>query len=67
MARYGDGRKSKMIRVPLEFDNFLKDLSKQESIENGDAPSKARVMRLITTQYKDKLVFKGKKIDIKLF
>lgn len=60
-------KKTRSMKVPAEFYGMVKDLSIQESAQNGDSPSMSRVMRLLTNQYKDRIVFKGKKIDFKIF
>ena len=60
-------KKSRLIRAPSEFDDWLGSLARQEAQESGDTPSKSRVMRLMTNQFKDKMIFRGKRIDFKIF
>ena len=59
--------KTKNMKVPKEFDDFIDNLSIQVSKELGLPKNKSQTMRLLATHYRDKIIFRGKKCDTRIF
>lgn len=57
----------KKTSVPIEFDEFIDGIAKQISDQTGLPKNKSQAMRLLARTYKDKIIFRGKKFDIRLF
>lgn len=60
-------RNSKKMNVPIEFDMWMDSLSSQIATDLGMPKNKTQTMRLLATTYKDRIIYKGKKFDIKVF
>ena len=60
-------KNSKKMDVPIEFDNFIDGLANQVSMELGTKKNKSQTMRLLARNYKDKIQYRNKKFDIRLF
>ena len=58
--------RSRPLKVPCEFYDFIDDLSRQQAEATGYTPNKAATMRNIA-KLKGRLVIKDGKIDWKLF
>lgn len=58
---------SKKMRVPIEFDRFVDNLSIQVAKELGLPKNKSQTMRLLATNFEGKIIFKDKKFDLRIF
>jgi len=51
------------LRVPVEFDDFIMDLSRDFSRQTGFPVNKSATMRRMATKLKDKIVTRGNDFD----
>ena len=56
-------KRSKPLRVPPEFDDFVFDLSKEFSRQTGYPVNKTATMKRMASQLRDRLVVKGSDFD----
>lgn len=60
-------KNSRKMNVPNEFHQFIDGLADQVAVDLGMPKNKTQTMRLLASTYKDKIIYRGKKFDIKLF
>ncbi len=60
-------KNSRLMRVPADFHEMFVDLTDQISKDTGFTIKKSQTLQLFTKDFKGKILWKGKKFDIKLF
>ena len=60
-------RNFKMMKVPIEFYNFVESTRYNLEVNTGEDYTKAKVLRKMGNKLKDRLIVRGNEFDWKLF